>query len=57
MKCNACGRQYNDPGDIAYAKKTYQQWADLCRADGVEPTGLIGCPNITCPGELVLLES
>ena len=57
MKCNACGRQYNDPEDIAYVKKTYQQWVDLCRADGVEPTGLIGCPNITCPGELVLLES
>lgn len=54
LKCNRCGVVYTDEGSLLEAKHGAAEWIALCEADGEPATGLCGCPNITCPGELVL---
>ena len=56
LVCDQCGQTYTDQGTIDMAKKMSDQWADICKAEGVEPRGLYPCPNITCRGELILEE-
>lgn len=56
LKCDTCGVVYSKPEDLELAQKMSKPWAESCRADGTEPKGVAPCPNITCPGELVLEE-
>jgi len=56
LKCDRCGTEYSDKESIASAKAHEEEWKKLCRKDGVEPRGLAPCPNITCRGELQLIE-
>ena len=54
LVCDRCGQTYFDQESIDMAKATQEEWARLCREDGTEPRGLIGCPAFTCPGEMIL---
>lgn len=54
LVCDRCGVVYAEKADIEDANAHAQQWAELCRQDGVEPRGIGPCPNLRCPGELVL---
>jgi len=56
LRCDRRGHTYTDRESIEAAKAQASEWAALCRRDGVEPRGLIACPIITCPGELILEE-
>jgi hypothetical protein len=56
LKCNVCGVEYSDPKDFEYADKMSKGWAESCKADGVDPKGICPCPNLICPGELVVKE-
>jgi hypothetical protein len=56
LKCNVCGVAYWSPKDFEYAEKMSKEWAESCKADGVDPKGICPCPNLTCPGELVVKE-
>jgi len=56
LKCNVCGVEYSDEEDFKFAEKMSKAWAESCRSGGVEPKGIAPCPNITCPGELVVKE-
>lgn len=56
LVCDRCGATCTDTPSIEFAKKEADAWARLCREDGVEPRGLIGCPRIPCEGELILKE-
>ena len=56
IKCDKCGRQYTDEGSIEMAKTQTQDWKELCEADGVSPRGLLPCPTITCPGEIIEVQ-
>ena len=53
IRCDRCGTEYHDEGSIAVAMCAEDDWAKMCRADGVEPRGLHPCPNFTCDGEMV----
>ena len=54
LECDRCGQRYPDQASIALSKRHAEAWMEDCRRDGVEPRGLIGCPNMTCPGEMIL---
>ena len=56
LKCNECGVEYSGSKDFEYAEKMRPGWDASCRAEGIEPTGICPCPNLTCKGELVVLE-
>lgn len=56
LVCDRCGTEYTDEGSIEMAKRHEGAWAALCRKDGVEPRGVIACPNVQCTGELQLKE-
>ena len=54
LVCDRCGRTYTCAEDIQSAKNSFEDWKALCQKDGVVPRGLNPCPNIHCPGELIL---
>lgn len=54
LVCDRCPAIYTDEASIEMAKKGADEWAAMCRSDGVEPRGICPCPFISCPGELVL---
>ena len=54
LVCDRCGLTYTDRESIESAKAHASEWAGLCRRDGDEPRGISPCPNIRCPGELLL---
>jgi hypothetical protein len=54
LKCNVCGVEYSTPEDLELAEKMRTAWEQSCKADGVDPKGIAPCPNLTCPGELVV---
>lgn len=56
LKCDRCGEVYSDKESIESAKKEADGWRRLCERDGEEPRGLVPCPNMTCKGELILVE-
>ncbi len=56
LVCDRCDVVYDDHADIQHAKAHVEQWSEMCRQDGVEPRGIIPCPNIRCPGELMLKD-
>ena len=56
LKCDKCGAVYTDEESIQTAKDFQSRWDDQCQTDGVEPRGLLPCPNIACEGELILQE-
>lgn len=56
LKCDRCGRVYNDGGSLETAKRMKAAWEATCRGDGVEPRGIVPCPSLPCPGELILEE-
>jgi len=56
IQCYRCGHQYTDLGSIELAKESARGWRELCEADGVSPRGLLPCPTITCPGEIIEVQ-
>jgi hypothetical protein len=54
LECDRCAHRYLDQASIDLSKREAEAWMEDCRRDGVEPRGLIGCPDMTCEGELVL---
>ncbi len=56
LECDRCKKDYSDEDSISMAKDFQKNWEALCRNDGVEPRGIIACPNIPCSGELILQE-
>lgn len=54
LTCNVCGTEYTDEGSINTAKSSQAAWAETCKEDGIEMTGIAPCPNISCKGQLVL---
>ncbi|MBA7599119.1 hypothetical protein ES703_06146 [subsurface metagenome] len=54
LVCDRCGRTYADAESVSSAKEWEENWTKRCRADGVEPRGVAPCPDIGCPGELLL---
>lgn len=54
LVCDVCGEQYSDKPSIEMAKREAETWAQLCREASIEPRGLVGCPKITCKGEMIL---
>jgi hypothetical protein len=56
LKCDRCGKEYTDKEDIEWAKRSAEKWKELCRRDGVEPRGVAPCPNISCSGELLVIQ-
>ena len=54
LECDRCGQRYPDQASIALAKRQAGAWQQLCQRDGVDPRGVVSCPTMTCPGELVL---
>ena len=56
LACDRCGIEYSDEESIEMAKQHEGAWESMCRQDGVEPRGVIACPNISCTGELQLKE-
>lgn len=56
LECDKCGTVYDDEGSINLARATKDEWEARCKLDGVEPRGIMPCPNISCPGELILEE-
>ena len=56
LACDRCNLEYTDKESIEMAKQHEGAWGAMCREDGVEPRGVIACPNISCAGELLLKE-
>jgi hypothetical protein len=56
LVCDRCGATYTDTESIETSRKFRDEWAELCRKDGVEPRGWSGCPRIPCSGELIYKE-
>ncbi len=56
LQCDECGKEYTDQESINEALRAKDRWEQMCRRDGVEPRGACPCPNLFCPGELVLKE-
>jgi hypothetical protein len=56
LKCNVCRIEYSDPKDFEYANKMSKSWGESCRAEGIEPKGICPCPNLTCKGELIVID-
>ncbi len=56
LECDRCNKDYTDEESITAAKDFQENWSTLCRRDGVEPRGIIACPNVPCSGELILRE-
>lgn len=54
LVCDRCGRTYADERSVSMAKEESENWAAMCRADGVEPRGITPCPDMGCRGELLL---
>jgi PRTRC genetic system protein C len=54
LVCDRCGQTYTDEESIESAKRLAEKWAEMCRADGVEPRGISPCPVFPCEGELIL---
>ncbi|MBA7484354.1 hypothetical protein ES707_19879 [subsurface metagenome] len=46
VKCNTCGAEYTDPDSI----QTVKNWLS-------GPEGYAPCPNISCPGQLEVIEN
>ncbi len=57
LVCDRCGINYTDEESITMAKDFKGNWETECRRDSVEPRGIIACPRIPCPGELILKEA
>ncbi len=56
LACDRCNLEYTDKDSIVMARQHEDAWAAVCRDTGIEPRGVIACPNISCPGELLLKE-
>lgn len=69
LECDKCGTVYDDEESINLAKANKDEWEARCRLDGmkprgiiprldgVKPRGIIPCPDMSCPGELILKEA
>jgi len=56
LVCDRCNLEYTDKESIEMAKQHENAWATMCRDTGIEPRGIIACPDIQCTGELLLKE-
>lgn len=56
LECNICNTVYMDKESIDMAKQEAKVWEDLCKVDGVKAKGLYPCPNMSCKGEMVLIN-
>jgi len=56
LTCDKCGVEYTDEESLKIAKDNQASWKEDCEQDGVKARGLIGCPRIPCPGELILSD-
>ncbi len=56
LVCDRCGYECAGEASIDIAKRYQESWKILCERDGIEPRGIVPCPNISCQGELILKE-
>ncbi|MFC1897384.1 hypothetical protein ACFLX8_02300 [Chloroflexota bacterium] len=58
LVCDRCGSELTDRGDVNLALEGKWAWEAMCRAQGIEPRGVLPCKNyVRCGGEIVLLAS
>jgi len=57
LACDRCSLEYTDKESIEMAKQHEDAWRTMCRDTGIEPRGIIACPNVNCAGELQLKEA
>lgn len=56
LVCDRCNAEYTDEESITTAKELQESWEISYRSVGAVPRGIVPCPNVICPGELILKE-